>query len=81
MTAKYLPITPHDWMTDARCAEVDPDLWFPEIGSPAPEAKKICGSCPVAAQCAELAVTNNERHGIWAGLSARDRQQLRMRAA
>lgn len=79
MTAAYEPAVRHDWMTDALCAQVDGDLWFPDKGSDASPARRICAQCPVAVQCAELAQANGERHGIWGGVSAR--QLSRMRGA
>jgi hypothetical protein len=78
MTAKYVPITPHDWMTDANCATTSPDAFFPELGSPALDARKVCAECPVKAQCAEYALNLHVRDGIWGGVSART---LRRRAA
>jgi hypothetical protein len=66
-------ITPEPWMQDARCAQVSPDDFFPEKGDrqAARDAKKICGSCPVRAQCLEFARRTNQRHGIWGGVSMR----------
>lgn len=73
----YEPAARHDWMTDALCTQVDPELWFPEKGGDASAARRICAQCPVAAQCAELALANGERFGIWAGIGARQLSRLR----
>lgn len=64
------------WMADARCAEVDPDLWFPEMGSKASTAKQICETCPVRAACLEYALQHQE-YGIWGATSERDRARIR----
>ena len=44
------------------------------------EAKKICTGCEVKAECLEYALANDERFGIWGGLSERERRRLRRRA-
>ena len=38
-----------EWRERALCAEVDPELWFPESGEPNLAAKLICGRCEVRA--------------------------------
>ena len=40
-------------------------------------AKAICALCPVIAQCGEFAAVNKEDFGVWGGLSATDRKELR----
>ena len=68
------------WQTDSLCAQTDPEAFFPEKGGSTRDAKKICGSCEVRAQCLEYALQNDERFGIWGGLSERERRKLRKRA-
>jgi len=68
------------WQTDSLCAQTDPEAFFPEKGGSTREAKKICGSCEVRNQCLEYALENDERFGIWGGLSERERRKLRKRA-
>ena len=68
------------WMEQALCAQTDPEAFFPEKGGSTREAKKICAQCPVRAQCLEYALANDERFGIWGGLSERERRRLRRRA-
>jgi len=68
------------WQTDALCAQTDPEAFFPEKGGSTRDAKKICTSCEVRAQCLEYALANDERFGIWGGLSERERRKLRKRA-
>lgn len=63
------------WMRSALCAQVDPELWFPEGGSARP-AKAICGGCQVRAECLDYALASAEQFGIWGGLSARERRRL-----
>ncbi|MDM7487004.1 WhiB family transcriptional regulator [Rhodococcus sp. GXMU-t2271] len=37
-------------------------------------AKRICSSCPVLTECRTHAVLGRERHGVWGGLSERERR-------
>ena len=71
---------PLAWQADALCAQTDPEAFFPEKGGSTRDAKKICASCEVRAQCLEYALKNDERFGIWGGLSERERRKLRKRA-
>jgi WhiB family redox-sensing transcriptional regulator len=68
---------PLAWQTDSLCAQTDPEAFFPEKGGSTRDAKKICTSCEVKAQCLEYALQNDERFGIWGGLSERERRRLR----
>ena len=68
------------WQTDSLCAQTDPEAFFPEKGGSTRDAKKICTSCEVRNQCLEYALANDERFGIWGGLSERERRKLRKRA-
>lgn len=71
---------PLGWQADALCAETDPEAFFPEKGGSTRDAKRICDSCDVRQQCLEYALENDERFGIWGGLSERERRKLRKRA-
>ena len=67
-----------EWRRDALCAETDPEAFFPEKGGSTREAKRVCTGCSVRAECLEAALTNDERFGIWGGLSERERRRLRL---
>lgn len=69
------------WTDDALCAQVDPELFFPETGRSNKAAKKTCRSCPVRAECLDYALEHDERHGIWAGLTVDERDDLRAATA
>ena len=71
---------PLAWQTDSLCAQTDPEAFFPEKGGSTRDAKKICASCEVRQHCLEYALENDERFGIWGGLSERERRKLRKRA-
>ena len=71
------PTTNEQWQERALCAQTDPEAFFPEKGGSTREAKKICQRCPVRAECLEYALANDERFGIWGGLSERERRRLK----
>lgn len=76
-TIDWVPaVAPEPWMDDAVCAETAPDIFFPEKGGSTRDAKKLCASCEVAAQCLAYALDKEERFGIWGGLSERERRPL-----
>ena len=68
------------WQERALCAQTDPEAFFPEKGGSTREAKRICSGCEVRAECLEYALANDERFGIWGGLSERERRRLRRAA-
>lgn len=65
------------WQDRALCAQTDPEAFFPEKGGSTREAKRICQGCEVKAECLEYALHNDERFGIWGGLSERERRRLK----
>ncbi len=69
------------WQTQALCAQTDPEAFFPEKGGSTRDAKKVCGSCAVRAECLAYALKNDERFGIWGGMSERERRRLRKQGA
>ena len=62
-----------DWRDRARCAESDPELFYPEARETAPIAKSICSLCEVRDECLAAALAGREPHGIWGGLTDRER--------
>ncbi|PTR31631.1 WhiB family redox-sensing transcriptional regulator [Rhodococcus sp. OK519] len=65
------------WQDRALCAQTDPEAFFPEKGGSTREAKRICLGCEVRGECLEYALANDERFGIWGGLSERERRRLK----
>ena len=68
------------WQERSLCAQTDPEAFFPEKGGSTREAKKVCIGCDVRSECLEYALENDERFGIWGGLSERERRKLKKRA-
>lgn len=69
------------WQTKALCAETDPEAFFPEKGGSTREAKRVCQACEVQSDCLGYALQNDERYGIWGGLSDRERRRLKRQAS
>lgn len=72
---------PLAWQQQALCAQTDPEAFFPEKGGSTREAKSVCFSCSVRAECLEYALLNDERFGIWGGMSERERRRHRRAAS
>ena len=70
------------WQDKALCAQVDPEIFFPEKGGSVRDPKRICGMCDVRAECLDYALTHEDagRFGIWGGTSERERRTLRRAA-
>lgn len=71
----------------AACAEVDPELFFPQETeywegkitaryTNIAEAKKICSECPLKTPCLIYALENREQ-GIWGGTTEDNRTSMR----
>ena len=80
MTAEALDLPdlnfPGPWVRDALCAQVDADLFFPEKGGTPYPAKRVCRTCPVAAECLEYALTSRERFGVFGGKTPNERAAI-----
>lgn len=66
-----------DWAEKALCPQTDPEAFYPEKGGSTKDAKKVCQRCPVSKQCLQWALDNDERYGVWGGLSERERRRLK----
>lgn len=73
------PIDPDDWRHRAACVGIEGEVFFPEAGANANEARRICQGCPVRGNCLSEALWLNEREGMWGGLTALERRPLRRR--
>lgn len=65
------------WMDGALCPQVDGDCFFPNKGESAMDAKAVCIKCPVRLECWEHCVKNDERYGVWAGVTETERRRYR----
>ena len=72
---------PAGWRDRAACRGTDLEVFFPGRGEPTEPARRICASCPVRQPCLDYAIGHGIVHGIWGGLTERDRRALRSRHA
>jgi WhiB family redox-sensing transcriptional regulator len=64
------------WRSQAKCLGAGNEPFFPDRGEPLEWAQKVCGGCRVREQCREHGL-RHEKHGIWGGLSERERRRIR----
>ena len=78
----------HAWQLRAACRG---EFGAPFYPPPRPEArdeklareqaaKEVCAGCEVREDCLAYAIDNDERHGIWGGLTDDERRQLQRSA-
>lgn len=74
------------WRMVGACNQSDPDLAFKGDANKEYEGdeyardamKGLCISCPIAERCLDHAMVNDERFGIWGGLTTRERDEHQM---
>jgi WhiB family transcriptional regulator, redox-sensing transcriptional regulator len=65
-----------DWMSQGKCRDMDPDVFFPSDGVGVQAAQRVCLVCPVKAPCLEYALAHHIHEGVWGGTSERERRRL-----
>jgi WhiB family redox-sensing transcriptional regulator len=66
------------WQVRAACvANAGAVDFFPARGESVRDAKAVCARCPVKRECLEFALRLKVAHGVWGGLSERERRTLR----
>lgn len=82
---------PEPWRYKAKCRGQDTELWFPPRDKSkyrviAEISKAVCygrdglPECPVRKECLLYADRMDEQHGIWGGMSHRERNALKRKA-
>ena len=67
-----------DWQDRAECAkQVGAVDFFPARGESVRDAKEVCARCEVRSDCLDFALRLKVAHGVWGGLSERERRLLR----
>lgn len=72
------------WQYQAACRGPHSSIFYPpaqverriEKRRREERAKEVCAGCPVRLDCLDHAVTIGEQHGIWGGLTAKERRTL-----
>jgi WhiB family redox-sensing transcriptional regulator len=67
------------WREQAACRGADLGVFFPERGESAGPARQVCAACPVRQPCLDYAISNRITHGVWGGLTERERRALQSR--
>lgn len=86
------PVDDWSWRYDAKCRGMDTEEWYPprdkaKYKSIADKSKAVCfgkdgaPECPVLIQCLLYSEKMDEQHGIWGGMSHRERNALKRKAA
>jgi hypothetical protein len=75
--------SPDEWMAtpvDRPCRS-NPDRWFSPVRKDRVVAIALCERCPLLIQCREYALKERPSHGVWGGLTERERRPSRIRTA
>lgn len=73
-----LALAPSSWRDEARCIGQPLELFF-AMSNPTKRARRVCGRCPVQAQCLVDAIVEEPsgmRHGFRGGLSPDQRDRM-----
>lgn len=67
-----------EWREKAACQGVDTRLFYPEKQMlVSAKVKAICYGCPVRAACLYEAISRNDKHGMWGGVTPKSRRTIR----
>jgi WhiB family transcriptional regulator, redox-sensing transcriptional regulator len=75
-----------DWRDHAACRFADPELFFPvspagpSLDQAERRARAVCATCPVRRECLQFALATRQAHGVWGGMSERERGATRQHA-
>lgn len=89
ITALLDAIHAPSWRVRASCRGVDGQDFFPPSGGERRRerrqrelrAKAVCAGCPVRGECLDAALANDERYGVWGGLTDGERAVLILAAS
>jgi WhiB family redox-sensing transcriptional regulator len=77
LEANYLPA---DWEASAQCRLADAEIFFAPGATQEYRAKAVCRACPVRWECLAYALRHRVEHGVWGGLTDRERRRVLGRA-
>lgn len=63
-------VSPRKWMASAVCAQIDPEIWFPDHrrDGRVAQAIELCQGCPVIRECRDYADEIDADYGVWGGV-------------
>jgi WhiB family redox-sensing transcriptional regulator len=76
MQTVAMPDVTGEWEDRALCRTVEADLFFAPGGTQEHRAKVVCRSCPVRWECLAYALAHRVEHGVWGGLTDRERRRV-----
>lgn len=65
------------WYELAACRGANVNWFYPDTGESAAPGLAFCAVCPVWRQCRSEALSRDERYGIWAGMTPKQRRRLK----
>lgn len=72
VTVSVLDVPRSSWVDQSACATAGSPFLAP---TPDPVAcKAVCGTCPVQALCLAYAIANDEKDGVWGGMTRAERK-------
>jgi len=76
--ATEAPIDPNpkNWIDHASCYGSELAIFFPDNGATLARAQQICAGCKVEVACLEFALLKRIEHGVWGGVSERERRRM-----
>lgn len=64
-----------EWMSQMACTGQDPEELFLD-GAAQSRGKRVCAPCRVKAECLAYAQERGINHGVWGGMTERERREL-----
>lgn len=64
------------WEERAACGTADPEVFFAGTLREERIAKRTCAVCPVRLECLSYALSARVEHGVWGGLTDRERRAV-----
>jgi WhiB family redox-sensing transcriptional regulator len=64
------------WEDDAACKGAQADIFFAPGATQEHRAKVVCRACPVRWECLAYALKHRVEHGVWGGLTDRERRKI-----
>jgi WhiB family redox-sensing transcriptional regulator len=65
-----------EWQHSGACNGLPSRMFFPQRGESPRPAKRVCSGCPVKNECLAYARRTGIRHGIFGGLTPKEREEL-----
>ena len=65
-----------NWEDRALCRTVDAEIFFAPGSTQEHRAKVVCKTCPVRWECLAYALRNRVEHGVWGGMTDRERRRV-----